>query len=491
MRQGDPLGPLLFALMMHIALLALRDQHPDAPAVAFLDDCTIGALADPGVAAVRTFFAECEPLKLRPALRKCLTFSRTPENAAAAAEALGFEHRPEGVVVVGTPIGSDAFVREHADSKAAKARELMGTMMDLPLPAQDKMLLLRMSLSRKLAHLPRTVEWQLLDDAMTAHEAALHFAAQGIIGVERDGLGFVPLWQLGAPTRHGGLGLRVPNAQQGAAAFTSGAALAQDELQAGPEQLQPFAGPQGEHLRERWSELVDSHPDVWDAELRDGSSTVIATVMPQAQRKLTRAQADADAEAMFERLEQRAEQPADAADATSTLQTLARLRSVSCRPASAFLDALPVAPTLRLSDRDFRSALQLRLGLLEVLSAAIGLTCGCKRKLCETDAEHALLCKLLSGAITLRHDILVGFWCRAASRAGIASSKEPVLRQLQRQEHAARRRARGDGQRGDALFVLHEGVLVIHVSVVHPAAETYVQDAANTDGAAAAARGAR
>ena len=131
--------------------------------------------------------------------------------------------------------------------------------------------------------------------------------------------------------------------------------------------------------------------------------------MPQAQRKLTRAQADADAEAMFERLEQRAEQPADAADATLTLQTLARLRSVSCRPASAFLDALPVAPTLRLSDRDFRSALQLRLGLLEVLSAAIGLTCGCKRKLCETDAEHALLCKLLSGKFTLHHDIVVGF----------------------------------------------------------------------------------
>ena len=66
--------------------------------------------------------------------------------------------------------------------------------------------------------------------------------------------------------------------------------------------------------------------------------------------------------------------------------TLARMRSVLCRPASAFLDALPVAPTPRLSDRDFRSALQLRLGLLEVLSAAIGLTCGCKRKLCETDA---------------------------------------------------------------------------------------------------------
>ena len=77
------------------------------------------------------FFAECEPLKLRPALRKCLTFSRTPESAVSAAEALSFQHRPEGVVVVGTPTGSDAFVREHADSKAANAHELVGTMMDL------------------------------------------------------------------------------------------------------------------------------------------------------------------------------------------------------------------------------------------------------------------------------------------------------------------------------------------------------------------------
>ena len=41
------------------------------------------------------------------------------------------------------------------------------------------------------------------------------------------------------------------------------------------------------------------------------------------------------------------------------------------------------------------------------------------------------------------------------------------------------------------LFVLHEGVLVIDVSCVHPTAETYVQNAANTDDAAAAARGAR
>ena len=63
---------------------------------------------------------------------------------------------------------------------------------------------------------------------MIAHEVALHFAAQGIIGVERDDLGFVPQRQLGVPTRQGGLGLHVPNAQHGDTAFIAGAAIAQD-----------------------------------------------------------------------------------------------------------------------------------------------------------------------------------------------------------------------------------------------------------------------
>jgi hypothetical protein len=43
-------------------------------------------------------------------------------------------------------------------------------------------------------------------------------------------------------------------------------------------------------------------------------------------------------------------------------QTLARLRSVACRSASAWLEALPTAYSLRLSDGDFRAALQRHLG---------------------------------------------------------------------------------------------------------------------------------
>ena len=60
-----------------------------------------------------------------------------------------------------------------------------------------------------------------------------------------------------------------------------------------------------------------------------------------------------------------------------------------------------------------------------------------------------------------------------------------MLRQLQH-DNAARRRARGD-----VLLVMPDGPLVVAVCVVHSAADVYVREAAITDGAATALRGAR
>ena len=103
---------------------------------------------------------------------------------------------------------------------------------------------------------------------------------------------------------------------------------------------------------------MDEHPEVWSADPREPTDAVDAAIMPLAQSVLTRPQADASAEKVFEELEARAVGLADPANAK-----------------------LPVAPTLRLSDGDLPSALQLRLGLLEMLRAAVGLPCGCERKL--------------------------------------------------------------------------------------------------------------
>ena len=486
-RQGDPLGPLLFALVLQAVLVKLRDEHAGAPALAYLDDCTIVARVDAGVAACRTFIAECAPHNLFTAPPKCLTYSRTPALAEQAAQALQFTHCPDGVVVVGTPLGSDEYVRAHASSKAEKAVDLIGIMLDLPLQSQDQMLLLRMSLSRRLVHLTRTVTWDLVGDALSTLDAAVEIAACTIGGVDHNNLGIVATWQLHAPLRHGGFGLRDTDAFEAGAAFLAGAAVAQNTLCDSPEVLQPFKGPRGAQLSEQWGALVDESTGKWCENMREASVGCIALCMPQAQRQVAREQADLAQSQVMALLGE--------GDSLQHEVALARLRSVACRASGAWLDALPVAPTLRLSDRHFRSAMQLRLGLLQMRSDAVGRTCGCNRVLQATDAEHALLCKLHSGACTMRHDILVGFWCRAAHRAGIASAKEPVYRELQRQAASAgqrSRRANSDGgERGDALLVMPEGVLVADLAVVHPTAESYRAGAARADGSAAAVSGAR
>ncbi|MGL4351025.1 MAG: hypothetical protein ACRCT2_10760 [Plesiomonas shigelloides] len=88
--------------------------------------------------------------------------------------------------------------------------------------------------------------------------------------------------------------------------------------------------------------------------------------------------------------------------------------------------------------------------------------------------------------MTLRHDILKGIWRRIACRAGVATSLEPVLRPLQGSQSAAI--ANRPESRGDILLALQDALTVVDVSVVHPAASTYVNAAARAEGSAAAVR---
>jgi nucleotide-binding universal stress UspA family protein len=100
--------------------------------------------------------------------------------------------------------------------------------------------------------------------------------------------------------------------------------------------------------------------------------------------------------------------------------------------------------------------------------------------------DHAMTCKSLSGAMTLRHDIIKDTVRRIANRAGIATSVEPELRPLRGVQTAALNNR--PLSRGDVLLVLPDALTVTDISVVHPAAPTYVAGAAQTDGSAAAAR---
>ena len=552
-RQGDPLGPLFYSLTTYPALQTAAAAHPDAHALAYLDDTFQVARAGPIVAAVRAFLQAVQPLGLQEQLPKCCVWSRTPDRAAEVAAALGMHHCADGLVATGTPIGTPDFVAAHAMQRAEAACAMVDTLEALPLQGQHRLILATRSLQKKLTHLARCVPWQQIEAAITQLERRTEDVLLGLAGTERDSVPAECLVQMGLPLRHGGLGLEQFDAHKADAALVAGAAVAQAALTAAPELMQPFSwhGPRGAELARRVAHVIVAGGGGIDEGLAAMDEAVIRHQLPRLQQAYGRVDADRTAAALLGHFD-----PGTAQGATA----LARLRSCAGAGPSAWLEAMPTGRWSVFSNIDLRFGLRFRLGLDTMPAGAIGTQCACGRHLQPDDADHAMTCSATGGAGTMRHDHVNNVWCHLAYLAGVSSSREPTLRTLQRRAQAdgrAVRRAgqendgavanqaagpsnavpaatpaagpsadghedgahqppaddaaadtvedapgaraggpanaglrKGDGARGDAIMTLPEGTIVADVSVIHPAAQTYIGVAARATGAAAALRDA-
>ena len=128
-RQGDPLGPLLFALALQKPFQGALQAAPGADGVAFLDDCTVvgrpaciqafmEVLDGNGANSVRS-------VGLRIRRDKCGVHGGTRTSGADLAAALRVPHNPEGLTVVGVPIGSTSYKNGVVGKRAGKVVSLI------------------------------------------------------------------------------------------------------------------------------------------------------------------------------------------------------------------------------------------------------------------------------------------------------------------------------------------------------------------------------
>ena len=157
-RQGDPIGPLLFSIGMRPCLEALEAYlGPNRKVVAYLDDIFILSTDDKALGDAQKFFEEwTDTLQLNAS--KCKTFS--------------FEEiEQNGCTLLGTMVGSRearrTFLRNAISTSVEKISKLS------PLYHQASLLLLRKCVSADLRHLQRTLrtddiaeEWDALDLAI-------------------------------------------------------------------------------------------------------------------------------------------------------------------------------------------------------------------------------------------------------------------------------------------------------------------------------------
>jgi hypothetical protein len=107
----------------------------------------------------------------------CAACAQSAATGSAVASALGVNHRLEGLVAAGTPLGSNAFVKSVARSRD----ETVAAYASLPLCRQEKFLLLCSSLQARLTQLTRIFPWSRLSHHVAAAELQVLLTALDLV----------------------------------------------------------------------------------------------------------------------------------------------------------------------------------------------------------------------------------------------------------------------------------------------------------------------
>ena len=256
-RQGDPCAPLFFALSIQDALLeASADSGHAAPPLAYADDVTLQGSVEAAVTAVQSLRPKLARQGLRVNLRKCKVYSANEDLAEETANRLGLGPdcvAASGLVIAGTPIGTDEFIAEYAEKRVGATSQAIADLQSLGLSAQEKFVILHQCLQHRDTHLMRTTPWTQVQPALDRLTSMVITAVQNIAGIGEEEFQLHHRQQMQLPLRAGGFGIVVFDQHRAGAAFLAAAALAQITLERAPERFQPLQGPQAQALWDQFS----------------------------------------------------------------------------------------------------------------------------------------------------------------------------------------------------------------------------------------------
>lgn len=486
-RQGDPCGPLFFAITMQQMLEEVAEVFPEVRVIAYLDDTFLQGPMHEVAAACKLLAERGEALGLKLQPLKCSTFSvgNKPAAKQLAAELGLTDCSDTGIVAAGCPIGSAEFVQAHAETRGETVSQRIEKLMSLErVTSQGKLLVIRKSLQTQLTHLARAVPYEHIQKAMQQVEKKVADSVLTIVGRDSS---LVDTEQLELPTRFGGVGLLHLTACDGLvcrAAFLSAAALAQKAMANGSVSFQPFLGCMRDQLEGMWSGVKGKCMCIGECQCsREPYESLDDALpsLPHLQQDVGRRLAEHRAQMLIQKYENMLQDPMS--EATARKQ-LSRLHSVRHQVSTAWLNALPTSEPRKLSDDTVRLGLQFMLGAPTV-APGTSFQCMCNKTV--SCSHHAMTCPQLANLRTKRHNLVQQSVRSVICAAGWATSMEP-------KEGPMKRLLPGDagyGKRGDILAARLDEILNVDISITHPAADSYCKAAARQTGAAAAERDQR
>ena len=204
-QQGDPLGPLGFALALQPLVKKINELVPGLLINAwFLDDGTLCGTPDDLATALTIIESEGPSRGLFLNKAKCLVFA--PSNSSASHPLLrNIPTTSDGFTLLGSPIGPSAFCESSVKIRIRKVEEALTRLRDLQ-DSQMEMALLRSCLALpKLAHVLRTCPPALIMNALNSFDCIMRDTLSDLAG------GPLPDWawlKASLPSSLGGLDIR-------------------------------------------------------------------------------------------------------------------------------------------------------------------------------------------------------------------------------------------------------------------------------------------
>ena len=214
-QQGAPLAPALRALGQHEALRHASDGlRPGESLLAYLDDLYVVTSRDRARAGLDEVARAVEThCGIAANLGKTRVFSYGGGPPPRGIAELGAEvwrgslpPRDRGLVVLGTPVGSDEFVRAWGDGRVAEEAALLEQLPLLP-DLQCAWLLLLFCASPRANHALRAIPPHLAAHYAAAHDAAVWGTLQACVGEQAEDADSPARAVALLPASLGGLGL--------------------------------------------------------------------------------------------------------------------------------------------------------------------------------------------------------------------------------------------------------------------------------------------
>ena len=427
--QGDPMAPLLFCLAIASQLRISASLMPDGHIFAYIDDVTLVGPVDQVATAYRGLQASLATVGLMFNEKKTTLL---PHTDSVDTSALPFSPNHDGIMILGVPIGHDAFIRQQTMLAAEKARLTADLIMEGMASKQLQLLLLRACILPRLTHLARTCPPSLIVDAAQLVTTTLAKCIRNILQhplLPDPQLTDTTSMQMMLPLHTGGLGF--PDLAE-TAVFTFPAAVLESmslmvRLNNNLEPAFALVPTSQTNFTNAFCLALDRVNTIAQLSGCVGSVPSVTDII-YPQRKL---QATFTA-FFYERIMQSMRStlhdvatavPVDAHARQLARLDLLRLDAVSALGASAFLAAIPSSKYLTLDNSEMCISLRRYLGINLCTPAVIAMTCICGDACTEA---HVQTCTR-SYEISRRHNSVRDGVAAMMKSANITVKVEPMV----------------------------------------------------------------